>query len=127
MSLSALTIASKDIPVGDVSIKVHALTIKDLSALVQSHGEVIGNLFQGEFDIITLLQEAPEVAATITALATKEVGDNLEEIALAMPMGAQIMALEAIWEMTVTDPKELMAVIKRLLSLMEVDSEKPQK
>jgi len=123
MSLASLTAKSEKVTVGADSFTVHPLTVDNLATLISSHKESLNALFSGEMEVPAMVVEAPSFVAAIIAVSTHEEGDLevLTENARALPLSAQVIALDKIWGLTVYDPKEFMAVVKNLLSLTGVE------
>jgi len=124
MALADLVQKSEVIKVGDAGeFTVHPLTVEGLAVLLANHREQIESLFSGTADVSTLISEAPEFVSSVIAISSREEGDAIYDVAKSLPVCTQVIALNAIWGLTVYDPKEFMAVVQHLLSLMGVEQE----
>lgn len=84
-------------------ITVHGVTLRgitadDLTGLVQRHGALIETWFEGDPDPMHTINKAPALVADMIACAA---GDpNAIETAAKMPLGVQIRALTAVFQLT---------------------------
>jgi hypothetical protein len=113
MSLADLIVHTATIHVGEQSFEVRGLSVSDLSVLASKHLTELKNIFEGadggkEFDLQGLILKAPKFAATIIALAADDLA-NASKVE-KLPAGVQVVALKAIWDLSVVEKDELVKI-----------------
>jgi len=115
--LKDITVPSETITIADTTFTVQGLTLADLTDLLQSHQEAITALFNGERTLGTVLEESPQLAASMVARAAGE-PDAADTVA-RLPVGVQLTALEHVWDLTVPDEEALGKVVSRVANVVE--------
>lgn len=132
MSLAEFEPASEKVVIGKgKTLTVHGLTLPDLSLLVRAYYSHLGTLFdrylQNSADdifgtsnldqfLMSVVQDTPEIAALIIALAAKE--PDARDNAQMIPFPAQIAALVTIFKLTfeeVGGPKKFGETLQTLI------------
>ena len=111
--LKEIIIESRNIKLpGSNSIDVHGLTLEDITSLLGAFKPELTQIFNSGMDIPNMTGKAPLFTATVIALAVGEP----EEVdkARRLPFGAQLIALEAVWDLTLPDDSALGKLIERL-------------
>jgi hypothetical protein len=101
--LSILDIAPqfKDIPVGDVLLRVYGITAEDVIALFQRFPDSQGWFTGGKINGPRMLQIAPEAISAIIAAACRQCGNpKAEERAAQFSVEEQLDILEAVGGLT---------------------------
>lgn len=108
------------------SLEVRGMSFQDLTLLFTTHGKTVDKIFtmvegmngNSTFDMkefgAELLTQAPQVVATMIALAT----DMPDQAAARMPFPVQVKILEAIYQMTVEEAGGLTDFLDLALRLM---------
>lgn len=117
MLLKDIALPTKEIAVGEGSFVVRGLSLQVVGDLLESHREQILGLFGGETDPGTLLQESPRLAARMIAHAADEPGEA--DKVTQLPVGVQVNALEAIWDLTIPDEETLGKVMARVAAALK--------
>jgi hypothetical protein len=110
--------------------EVRALTLEEMVRLMAMNQAVFFSLYasatkvkagEGTFDLAPALLAAPDVVATIIALALDE--EDVEAAAVSirtkMPLSVQLIAVEAIWKLSVPDPKKTFALLSEAMGLLQ--------
>lgn len=115
--LKDIVIESRDIALpGGNSITVRGLTLENLSSLLGTYKPELTQIFNGKMSVPDLTTKAPLFTATLIAVAAGE-PDAVEQ-ARNLPLGAQLIALEAIWDLTLPDEKALGKLLERVETLV---------
>lgn len=109
---------SKTVQTVGGDFEVFPLTLDDIGALLTKYRTHVEELLGGDVNIDSILKDAPDFAAEIIALASREPLEMAVKTVQGLPFSTQVIALNEVWGLTVYDPKELMAVINGLLSSM---------
>jgi hypothetical protein len=117
MSLKNLAPLTATIPFGENSLTVRGLALADLSTIIRQEGAFIGRELKSLTEMAfldgdlspgdavsmagTLLDKSPPLAAAMIAAGCDEGGEpEAINIAMRLPLGVQLAALEAIVKMT---------------------------
>lgn len=114
--LKDIVIPKKEIEVRGGSFEVRGLTLTDLSGMIERYEREINELFQGTRTFSSLIDEVPDLAAEMIARAAGE--PDQTPTTRELPLGAQLSALEALWDLTVPDEKSLGKVLARLREVL---------
>ena len=118
MSLKDIVPHQTIVKAGGKTFKVKGLSLVDLSRLIADHQEAMIELFGGKtpkWDKILL--EFPEFAAKIVALAAGE--EDQEKVVMALPVGVQLTALEAVWRETALDVDTVGKLLSNVIKGLE--------
>ena len=126
MALRDIVIEKETVKVGKVDFQVTGLTLNHLATLVESHAHLLDKMFSGKMDANDLVSISPDLAAKIIAMAADDYPDGYE-VALHLPLTAQLLALEKIWNLTVPDPDTLKKLWDRLGGLLAEARKTPRK
>jgi hypothetical protein len=125
MLLKEIAIPKTEVVVqGDDTLTVYGLTLESITDLLATHAKDISAIFNGEADPISMVSEAPLLAAKVIALACRE--PDSVEAARNIPVGTQIKILEAAWDLTLPDPDSLGKLLSRLEGMLHLPSPAPK-
>jgi hypothetical protein len=111
--LKDIVAPSRNITVTEgVDLTIRGLTLTDLTTLTDNWGEEMNLLFTGGISLEQVTSKAPLFTATVIALACNE-PDAVEQAA-SLPLGAQLLALEAVWDMTLPDQQAMGKFLARV-------------
>ena len=105
MALKDFVPPSKAIKAGDTEFSVRGLSMQDIVYLIDSHREEMELLFSGRAHLPSLIHENQDFVGHAIAYAADE-PDEIEQ-AKKLPLGIQVEAFLAIWEMSQIDTEEL--------------------
>lgn len=97
-------------PKGELT--VYPLTMKDVIVLLQRHSVEMGQLMEGKVDLSKLISEAPAFVANLITISAHE-SEDLELVA-QLPFSVQLIALQAIWDISAVDGDMLGKLVLRL-------------
>jgi hypothetical protein len=103
------------ISVGEQSLSVRALRLDETIKLLtqEQYKSSLATFFSGETLNFTLLvAQAPDLVANVIAMAAGAEGQE-EDIKL-LPVGTQVEAVTAVWEMSVPSVKKLSESLQRV-------------
>ena len=103
---------SRRIPLGKSGFDVYPVTLQDVAVLFESNPVEMQQLLDGDNTITSLVAKAPAFVARIIARAARE--PEAEPAVLKMPVGVQIAALNAVWELSQIDPDMLGKLLAHL-------------
>ncbi|MGW8177524.1 MAG: phage pre-tape measure protein [bacterium] len=111
MSLKDIVHSSTRVEFPGGDFEVFGLTLEDISSLIADHQEAMIELFGGkEPKWAEVLTKFPDFAAAMIALAANEPEE--QDSVRRLPVGVQLVALEAVWKETAID----MDTVGKLLS-----------
>jgi hypothetical protein len=123
VSLKDLIVVEKKITLpGGGDLLVNGITLEGLRVLMSDHMDVLDNLFSGDVQLIELLNDVPEFCAKVISIAHNGILDYKDDLDYAqkLPFAVQLLALEAIWELSVPDGRELGKFLNRINKLPEL-------
>jgi hypothetical protein len=107
-----------EVEVGTGTLVVNALDLKGITRVVQKHRETILHLIataqKGKPDFAGALEQAPDMVATIIALAADAEGQ--EEDIRKLPGTVQLTAMAEIWKVSVPDVKKLLSSLSGVMA-----------
>lgn len=116
VSLSDLLPEAKFVSIGRGQVEVMSLDITHVGTLLGKYGSVLDGLFSagGTPDFLAMVKDPtmPEVINDIIAMAIREV-DQPEQVA-RIPLASKVEIMATVWELSVPDPKKLLAKLKEL-------------
>jgi hypothetical protein len=122
--ISEVLPAPVPVDVGDGKyFEVQGLPLKALSRLIQTHQEDFAKLLvmkEGKPDYEALMNTAPDLVADIIAAASGWDNDEQErQAAKNLAASVQLIALQAIWKLTVPDVKKLQALLSEVMGSLK--------
>ena len=106
---------TKTISVGGGKLTLRALTLQDLAQLQASHSDALSGILSGA-GAGELLSRWPTACAAIIALSAGEPDGAAD--AATLPVGVQVAALDAVWELSEIDPEALGKLAGRVMKAM---------
>jgi hypothetical protein len=103
------------VQVGEGHLAVRGLRLDETIALLtkEEYKSSLATFFSGEnLNFTLLVAQAPDMVATVIALGADAVGQE-EDIKL-LPVGTQVEAVTAVWEMSVPSVKKLSESLQRV-------------
>lgn len=96
-------------------LEVRGLRLDETIKLMEKHHDSLSVFFGGEqLDFTLLIAKSPDMVAEIIGITADAVGQE-EDIKL-LPLGAQVEAITAVWEMSVPSVKKLSESLRRVSS-----------
>ena len=121
VKISDLVPKKISISVGESSLEVACLGLAQMTTLIENYKEpllqLIASSGSGNVDFAALLTTAPDMVVSLIALGADAVGQE-DDIRL-LPVGVQIEAAAAIWQLSVPDVKKLVSVLSTVLAQMQ--------
>jgi len=120
MSLRDLVLLDAKVALpGGGLLTVHGLTLNEVAVLMKDHLDVLDLLFTGAVSLTDLLADFPEFCAKIISMGHSGVAEYEEDMDTArkLPFGVQLLAMEAIWDLSVPSGEVLGKLLGRLESL----------
>ena len=117
MSIRDLVAPSLTVKVGDGGFEVRGLSIADVANLMDGYTQELAALFDGDVTIADLVKTSPGFVAKLIASAAGE-PDAVDAVE-RLPVGVQIRALEAIWELTEVSTDQLGNMLGQALVALE--------
>lgn len=116
VSLSDLLPEAKFVTIGRGQVEVFSLDIIHVGILLSRYGNVLDGLFSAGAtpDFMAMVQDPamPKVINDIIAMALHEV--DQPDLVARIPLASKVEILAAVWELSVPDPKKLLAKLKEL-------------
>ena len=113
------------IAVGEKTMEVRGLRLDETIKLMlkEDYKQALSQFFAGEkLNFTMLVAKAPEMVSEIIAMAADAEGQ--EDDILRLPVGTQVEAITAVWELSVPSVKKLSESLQRVSSgLAEVRGE----
>jgi hypothetical protein len=101
------------ITVGNGTLSLRGLSLEDVSAVLTKHKDDFALFFVSDNpDFSGIISTAPKMVTDIIALAADAVGQ--EDYVRLIPASTQLVAIAAIWELSVPDPLALRRAIEKL-------------
>lgn len=103
MSLKDLVDQRTEIAHNDLSFTVRGLSLEDMVVLLENHADALSRVFAGErgTDFSELIKEFPAFVAACIAYAAEE--PEMVDSVRRLPIGVQLRAIEAVWELSSLD------------------------
>lgn len=105
-----------EVPGQTASFDVQGLSLETITSLLESYSPELTAIFNGEADPTTLVTKSPLFVASLVALAADE-PDAIDTVR-KLPFGVQLIALEAVWDLTLPDPDSLGKLVDRVIELV---------
>lgn len=130
MGLRDLQLPTETIDTPGGSFTVRGLSFSDIMILVNSHGPQVAALYSTYVDggdlnmqdfrkaIPELLNQAPRLIAQAIALASNDGSQEAVDIAVQLPVNAQLDALDKLFRLTLTSEAELKKLLERLIDMI---------
>lgn len=114
VNLNDLLPDARFVNLGKGEVEVMSLDVTHIGVLLEKYGLELEGLFAQDSkpDFTALAKSMPAVINDIVAMGIRA-EDQFEAIT-RIPLSAKVEVLSAIWELSVTDPKKLMATLKNL-------------
>lgn len=114
MGLRDIAPVREQVEVPGGAFEVGGLSLEDLARLMKDHVEELKLLVEGNVDFVALLKDSPDFVAAVIACAAGE--PDATDNAKALPAGAQLIAVQKIWDLTAVDSAQLGKMLRGLLS-----------
>lgn len=107
--------APRVIEVGEHTLEVRGLRLDETIKLLETHKKPLSVFFGGQaLNFELLIAQAPDMVAEIIGMTADAVGQE-EDIKL-LPIGTQVEAITAVWELSVPSVKKLLESLRKVSS-----------
>lgn len=114
VNLADLLPEQRFVNVGRGQAEVFPLDITNVGVLLEKHGMALEGLFKegSQPDFTALVKSMPVVINDVILMSLHAEGQD--DLVQRIPLSAKVEILSTVWELSVTDPKKLVAKLKEL-------------